>query len=129
MQTVNATLTPLSTTNGSIVLESDPSNAAVFLNTEYKGKTPITLNISRGTYRVVIQKTGYIDWSNRVSVTAGKRTDVFAQLSVDVTDTTIATTIPTTTLIKTTITKKSTAIPKTLPGQLPLPRNHLVRSW
>ena len=128
VQTVNATLTTLSTTNGSIVLESDPSNAAAFLNTD-KGKTPITLNISRGTYRVVIQKTGYMDWSNRVSVTAGKRTDVFAQLSVDVTDTTIATTIPTTTLIKTTITKKSTAIPKTPPGQLPLPRNHLVRSW
>jgi hypothetical protein len=113
VQTVNATLSPLSTTNGSIALESDPSNATVFLNTEYKGKTPITLNISRGTYRIVIQKTGYLDWSNRISVTAGKRTDVYAQLSVDVTDTTIVTTVPTTTVIKTTITKKSTVNPIT----------------
>jgi hypothetical protein len=113
VQTVNATLTPISTTNGSVSVESDPSNAAVFLNTEYKGKTPITLNISHGTYRVVIQKTGYRDWSNRISVTAGTRTDVYAQLSVDVTDTTIVTTIPKTTVIKTTITKKSTANPIT----------------
>ena len=113
VQTVNATLTPISTTNGSVSVESDPSNAAVFLNTEYKGKTPITLNISHGTYRVVIQKTGYLDWSNRISVTAGTTTDVYAQLSVDVTDTTIVTTIPKTTVIKTTITKKSTANPIT----------------
>jgi len=113
VQTVNATLTPISTTNGSVSVESDPSNAAVFLNTEYKGKTPITLNISHGTYRVVIQKTGYLDWSNRISVTAGTRTDVYAQLSVDVTDTTIVTTIPKTTVIKTTTPKKSTANPVT----------------
>lgn len=117
VQTVNATLTHISTTNGSVSVESDPSNAAVFLNTEYKGKTPITLNISHGTYRVVIQKTGYLDWSNRISVTAGTRTDVYAQLSVDVTDTTIVTTIvttiPKTTVIKTTTPKKSTANPIT----------------
>jgi hypothetical protein len=61
----------------------------------------------------VIQKTGYLDWSNRISVTAGTTTDVYAQLSVDVTDTTIVTTIPKTTVIKTTITKKSTANPIT----------------
>jgi hypothetical protein len=113
VQTVNATLTPISATNGSIVLESDPSNAAVYLNTEYKGKTPITINISHGTYRVVIQKTGYLDWSNRISVTAGTRTDVYAQLSAVVTDTTIVTTIPKTTVMKTTIPKKSTEKPIT----------------
>jgi hypothetical protein len=113
VQTVNATLTPISATNGSIVLESDPSNAAVYLNTEYKGKTPITINISHGTYRVVMQKTGYLDWSNRISVTAGTRTDVYAQLSAVVTDTTIVTTIPKTTVMKTTIPKKSTEKPIT----------------
>jgi ribosomal protein S5 len=112
-QTVNATLTAISATNGSIVLESDPSDAAVYLNTEFKGKTPITINISRGTYRVVIQKTGYQDWSNRISVTAGARTDVYAQLSAEITETTIVTTIPRTTVMKTTITKKTTEHPMT----------------
>jgi hypothetical protein len=113
VQTVNATLTAISATNGSIVLESDPSNAAVYLNTVFKGKTPITINISRGTYRVVIQKTGYQDWSNRISVTAGTSTDVYAQLSADVTETTIVTTIPKTTVMKTTIAKKTTENPIT----------------
>jgi ribosomal protein S5 len=113
VQTVNATLTAISATNGSIVLESDPSNADVYLNTVFKGKTPITINISRGTYRVVIQKTGYQDWSNRISVTAGTSTDVYAQLSADVTETTIVTTIPKTTVFKTTIIKKTTENPIT----------------
>jgi ribosomal protein S5 len=113
VQTVNATLTAISATNGSIVLESDPSNADVYLNTVFKGKTPITINISRGTYRVVIQKTGYQDWSNRISVTAGASTDVYAQLSADVTETTIVTTIPKTTVFKTTTIKKTTENPIT----------------
>ena len=114
VQTVNATLTPLATTNGSIAIESGPSNAAVLLNGDYRGKTPITLDVFRGTYRIVIQKTGYLDWSDRISVTAGKRTDVFAQLSADVADTPFGTTtIPKTTVTKTITTKKSTVNPIT----------------
>jgi hypothetical protein len=115
--TVSATLTAALTTttteaitNGSIYIESNPSNAAVFLNTEYQGKTPVTLyNITHGDYRVVVQKTGYQDWSNRISVSLGTKTDVYATLSPEVTDTTLVTTIPTATLLKTTTTKKSTA--------------------
>jgi hypothetical protein len=114
VQTVNAILTLLSTTNGSIALESDPSNAAVFLNGKYEGKTPITLDVFRGTYRVVVQKTGYLDWSDRISVTAGKRTDIFAELSAEVTDTPlVTTTVPKTTATKTTTPKKSTMNPIT----------------
>jgi hypothetical protein len=114
VQTVNAILTLLSATNGSIALESDPSNAAVFLNGKYEGKTPITLDVFRGTYRVVVQKTGYLDWSDRISVTAGKQTDIFAELSAEVTDTPlVTTTVPKTTATKTTLPKKSTANPIT----------------
>jgi hypothetical protein len=114
VQTVNAILTLLSATNGSIALESDPSNAAVYLNGKYEGKTPITLDVFRGTYRVVVQKTGYLDWSDRISVTAGKQTDIFAELSAEVTDTPLVTTIvPKTTATKTTLPKKSTANPIT----------------
>jgi hypothetical protein len=114
VQTVNAILTLLSATNGSIALKSDPSNAAVFLNGKYEGKTPITLDVFRGTYRVVVQKTGYLDWSDRISVTAGKQTDIFAELSAEVTDTPlVTTTVPKTTATKTTLPKKSTANPIT----------------
>jgi len=110
VQTVNATLTALSATNGSIVLESDTSNTTVFLNGEYERKTPVALNVFHGTYRVVIQKTGYHDWSDRISVTAGKRTDVNAQLSVEVTDATIVTTIPKPTTTTKPLSKKSTPL-------------------
>jgi hypothetical protein len=129
--TVSATLTAILTTttteaitNGSIYVESNPSNAAVFLNTVYQGKTPVTLsNITHGDYRVVVQKTGYQDWSNRISVSIGTRTDVYATLSPEVTDTTLLTTIPTTTLLKTTTTTiKSTAkVPTPWPSDTPTP--------
>lgn len=114
--TVSATLTaPLTTTtteaitNGSIYVESVPSNAAVFLNTLYQGKTPVNLsNISRGDYRVLVQKTGYQDWSTRISVQPGIRSNVYATLNPEVTDTIVVTTIPITTLTKTTPPPKST---------------------
>ena len=80
--TLTATLTTTTTeaiTNGSIYVNSNPSNAAVFLNTMYQGKTPVTLyNITRGDYRVVVQKNGYQDWSTRIFVSLGTRSDVYA---------------------------------------------------
>jgi serine protease len=110
--TLTSTLTTTTTeaiTNGSIYIESNPSNAAVFLNTVYQGKTPVTLyNITRGDYRVVVQKTGYQDWSTRIFVSLGTRSDIYATLNPEVTDTTIVTTIPTATILKTTTTIKST---------------------
>lgn len=126
--TISATLVALATTtaettNGSIRVESDPSNAAVFLNTEYQGKTPLTLyNITHGTYRVLVQKDGYQDWSERISVSSGTRKDVYATLEAEVSDTTIVTTIATATTVKTTIAKTSTAkVPTPWPSGTPTP--------
>jgi hypothetical protein len=123
--TASAVLTALTTTvtaaitNGSISVESSPSDASVFLNTEYQGKTPLTLyNISHGYYRIVVQKTGYHDWSNRISVSTGILTDVYATLTAEEPETALLTTIPTTTVLKTLTTKKSTAI---VPTSWPVP--------
>lgn len=109
--------------NGSIKVESNPTNAAVFLNTEYQGKTPLTLyNITHGTYRVLVQKIDYDDWSERISVASGVRTDVYAQLQAEVTDTTTATLTPTATTIKTTVSRTSTVkVPTPWPGGTPTP--------
>jgi len=114
-------------TNGSIKVESNPSNAAVFLNTEYQGKTPLTLyNITHGTYRVLVQKIGYLDWSDRISVTSGTRTDVYATLQVEATDTTIVTAIPTATTVKPTISKTSTVkVPTPWPSATPTPSSSM----
>ena len=121
------TTTTAQITNGSIKVESNPSNAAVFLNTEYQGKTPLTLyNITHGTYRVLVQKIGYQDWSERISVTSGSRTDVYATLQAEATDTTIVTTIPTATTVKTTISKTSTAkVPTPWPSGTPTPSSSM----
>ncbi len=117
------TTTTQQTTNGSIKVESNPSNAAVFLNTEYQGKTPLTLyNITHGTHRVLVQKIGYQDWSERISVTSGSRTDVYATLQADVTDTTISTTMTTPTSLKTTVSRTSTArVPTPWPSSTSTP--------
>ena len=130
--TISASLIALSTTtaeitNGSIKIESNPSNSAVFLNTEYQGKTPLTLyNISHGTYRVLVQKIGYQDWSDRISVSSGTRTDVYANLQVEAPDTTIVTTISTITTVKTAISKTSTAkVPTPWPGGTPTPASSM----
>ena len=125
--TLIAATTTAPVTNGSIKVESNPSNAAVFLNTEYQGKTPLTLyNITHGTYRVLLQKIGYLDWSERISVTSGTRTDVYATLSAEATDTTILTTIATATTVKTTIPKTSTAkVPTSWPSGTPTPASSL----
>jgi hypothetical protein len=130
--TVSVTLIATETTtqqitNGSIKVESNPSNAAVFLNTEYQGKTPSTLyNITHGTYRVLVQKIGYLDWSDRISVTSGTRTDVYATLQVEATDTTIVTAIPTAITVKPTISKTSTVkVPTPWPSATPTPSSSM----
>lgn len=125
---IAAATTTAEITNGSIKVESNPSNAAVFLNTEYQGKTPLTLyNITHGTHRVLVQKIGYQDWSERVSVTSGSRTDVYATLQAETTDTTISTTITTTsTTVKTTVSRTSTAkVPTPWPSSTPAPSSPL----
>lgn len=67
--TVSGTLIALTTTtqqvtNGSIKVELNPSNAAVFLNMEYQGKTPLTLSIS------LMERTGFS--SRRLVIRTGQ---------------------------------------------------------
>jgi hypothetical protein len=130
--TVSVTLTAVTTTtqqitNGSINIESTPSNAAVFLNAEYQGKTPLTIyNITHGTYRVLVQKIGYQDWSERITVTSGVQTEVYATLDNEVTDTTAATPLPTATTVKTTVSRTSTVkVPTPWPSGTPTPASPL----
>ena len=125
---VSVILTALQTTtqqitNGSIRIDSDPSNAAIFLNTEYQGRTPLTIyNLTPGMYRILLQKIGYQDWSDRISVPAGVQKDVYATLDVEVTDTNAMTTTPPPTTVKTTPSRTSTVkVPTPWPGGSPTP--------
>ncbi len=78
--TVYSSDTPV---NGTIYIESNPSVASAYVSSDYKGRTPLTVyNITPGTYTVLVQKPGYHDWSERITVTAGNRTYVYSRLNV-----------------------------------------------
>lgn len=81
-QSLMHTFEPLPVT-GEVIFESNPSNAAIYLNGEYIGDTRYTLkDVSPGTYDVVIKKAGYDDWKGILDVAAGKISEVKASLSL-----------------------------------------------
>ena len=58
---------------GSIKFKSSPSNAKVYLDTSYKGKTTLTIDaLVAGKYYWVLKKDGYEDASGSVTVKAGE---------------------------------------------------------
>jgi hypothetical protein len=67
------TLTPVGAQTGSISVISIPWNAAVYLDDQYKGLTPVTIQgVSAGSHALKVTKEGYKDYSTPVTVTGGK---------------------------------------------------------
>jgi ribosomal protein S5 len=67
--TVLATLAASPTSPNSISVFSNPTGAKVYINNNLRGQTPLTLgSVLNGDYRVVIQYTGYSDWSQNITV-------------------------------------------------------------
>jgi len=119
--TVYSSDTPI---NGSIYIESNPSVASAYVSSDYKGKTPLSVyNVSPGTYTVIVQKSGYQDWSDRITVTAGNRTNVYSRLNAAESDTTAVTTVRTTTLTSTTTRKSTAKVPTPWPNSSPTPES------
>jgi len=61
---------------GKISVSSTPSGADVFVNSDYKGKTPITVTVPAGTAHVIVSKEGYARYSRNVTVKPGGRTNL-----------------------------------------------------
>ncbi len=84
-RTYTATLQPIPTPApdvGSIHIESSPSGAAVTLNGNYRGTTPLTINsIYTGSYPISIELSGYYPYSSTVSVYAGSTSQVYGSLT------------------------------------------------
>jgi hypothetical protein len=61
---------------GSLAISSVPSGAEIFINgTDTGYMTPTTFNnLTPGSYVVLLKKSGYQDWSQSVSITAGQTT-------------------------------------------------------
>jgi hypothetical protein len=93
---------PLPEKAGSITITSSPSGAEVYLDTEYHGTTPTTINaVPSGNHMVEVRQRGYKTWSQNVTVTSGSTISVSPSLvPVVTTGTTI---LPTVTA---TVTKK-----------------------
>lgn len=64
---VHATLNKRVTT-GYLSINSQPSGANVFVNSVYRGDTPVTLTLNTGSYEVIIKKSGYKPYSTNVNV-------------------------------------------------------------
>jgi hypothetical protein len=75
------TTTP-ATTGGTIYFETDPSDATIWLATVEIGTTPLSYySENTGKMTVHIQKKGYEDHTDTVTVTSGKRVTFYAKLT------------------------------------------------
>ena len=109
-------------TYGSIYVGSYPSAASVYMDTVYQGTAPIAISsLTPGNYTILLQMSGYADWSDSIAVTAGNQTTVYQVLSSLVTTT--ATTVPETTVptITTPVTTLQTIAHKVTTVKIPTP--------
>ena len=67
--------------SGSLVVESRPSGASVYLDGRRVGTTPLTLStVKAGQYTIGLDIDGYQRWATSVRVTSGERSRVAASL-------------------------------------------------
>jgi hypothetical protein len=98
---------------GSIEVTSSPSGAKIYLDSTYMGTTPTTLDdVSLGSHKILISKTGFNEWSKLVTVTAGATTTVNADLN-EIQITTVPTVLPTT--VKTPLKANTVKVPTPWP--------------
>jgi diacylglycerol kinase family enzyme len=60
-----------SPTEASLVIESTPPGANIEVDGNFVGDTPSTLSLSPGSHEVTVKKKGFMDWTRKLSVTAG----------------------------------------------------------
>jgi hypothetical protein len=69
---------------GTLTVESEPAGAAVFINQQFVGQTPVTLSdLHAGSRAVWVQSDGYQRWSAGVLVPADKETRLNVKLQRD----------------------------------------------
>jgi hypothetical protein len=70
--------------SGTLAIESNPGGAAVFIDSQHVGNTPLQLSRWRaGSHAVWIERTGYQRWTAAVLVPANKLTQIRATLHPD----------------------------------------------
>ncbi|HZT07041.1 MAG TPA: serine/threonine-protein kinase [Chloroflexota bacterium] len=72
---VAGTAAPASPNRGTLVISSNP-NAALIVNDESYGRTPLQANLDPGEYDIKLVASTYEDWTSHVQITAGQRLTV-----------------------------------------------------
>jgi hypothetical protein len=72
--------TPSKGETGTLVVESRPDGAIIFLDGKRIGTTPLTLDVKVGQYTVGLDIPGYKRWASTVKVTSGDRSRLSASL-------------------------------------------------
>jgi hypothetical protein len=81
--TVETTLAPVAppATTGTLVVESRPVGATVFVDGRQIGVTPLSMpEVTPGTLRIRLQLAGFNPWVTTAQIQAGTRTRVAASL-------------------------------------------------
>ena len=73
--------TPILEKTGSVNITSSPSGAGVYLDSEYHGTTPNTINaVPAGNHTIEVREQGYKTWYQNITVTGGGITSVSSSL-------------------------------------------------
>jgi PKD repeat protein len=67
---------------GTVIIRSIPSGAWTTVDGSYRGYTPCTLYLPQGYHQIVVNKSGYQDWSSRVFVIGGRSQTITAPLEL-----------------------------------------------
>jgi hypothetical protein len=68
--------------SATLAIESDPTDAAVGVDGQPAGMTPLALSVASGSHGIVVRRPGFKDWSKVVEVGAGDRVAFSFQLKV-----------------------------------------------
>ncbi len=72
---------PAASPQTSLVIDSSPAGADIFLDSVSVGRTPATLTVAPGQHTVQVVATGYRDWVNTVNVQQGTQQRISASLA------------------------------------------------
>ena len=74
---------PIEPKLATIYIESEPNDADIFINGEYKGITPLKLELKEGTYTIKIKKDGYKEYTKKITLKAGDSKEISINLKKD----------------------------------------------
>ena len=73
---------PSPDTTGQVTVSTSPQGAAIWLDTKYRGNTPLLLaGIPQGNHAITLKMDGYRDWSSTVNVQGGSYAEISTTLS------------------------------------------------